>query len=293
MAKRSRYSALADALGPKRARIPTLAADLRCASVNVEDMCVHQVLDGPEEEELIVSTQKRFRLVVSLRGAKGARLGKLWAGGSRRLKAVLLYENGHLVEEGPLGEAAMIGGEVEVDESGQAVFNLQIGPTSSQRQNQRFRVRVSVRDAPEVSPAITKPVRTKTKIRLPKDKHVTFAAAAPPCAAAIEQPLIEAQAVAVAAEEAWPSIEAFLHMQPPPAEEQEKREEQAGLDVSVGLERRRQDHEILTANTEAIRKLKEQEEEIRRELTAARRAISGTPFSFEAEAPGALRLVGA
>jgi len=225
------------------AAAPVCGALAACYLV-VQDMMVHRVDDAEsiqkEEDENIVSTQKPFRLVVALLDARRRRVR-----GAHQLNATLLYENGRVVEEGPLEQRPMTGGEADVDENGEAHFTLQIAALSSQRQQQRFRVRVSVEGRPDITNVITKPLRTLTKIRPRKLAHT---------AALLPGEAAELGGCAFPTAFSIASIEGVLA-----EEEASPRQQQLRLM-----------REWLHARAEQIRDLQQQNEEIKRALRTIR-----------------------
>jgi len=138
--------------------VPSASApDVRLAIV---EQGYHKLVPYPDGtgQEMVVSSLRSFGLTVALLGPQNEVQEQA---DPKQLEAVLLFEDGQEVPMLP-GQRA-IHGEHAMLSHGKATFNIKITALSSQRNGQRFRVRVAVCGEP-LQVVVSEPVRTITKL---------------------------------------------------------------------------------------------------------------------------------
>ena len=126
---------------------------------------VHKLGIGPDgSEEHVVSTLRPFTFSVGLYGTNGNGIEMLIENHEVvQLTANLLFENGQSVAMLP-GSPAMTG-EIAMLAQGRAIFKIRLNVLSSQRDGQRFRIRVMPSEGSRpIQGVVSEPVRTITKL---------------------------------------------------------------------------------------------------------------------------------
>lgn len=125
----------------------------------------HTRCDGTVDKESVVSSLRWFHLRVGVSHAADGNGGPIDVMASMPLRAVLLYENGHEVED----QSQLQGDKEVITCNGTAQFKLKIKSLSSHREKQRFRIRIrEALNADSTASVVTGPIKTITKLRVTK-----------------------------------------------------------------------------------------------------------------------------